>query len=151
MWIFIFSDNTANTPSSRNWAKQRSWEMEKTCTVKESGAGQVPNRVRLHTRRSSGAAQTGGRCPGCSCRWREHSKRVLVELGPEWPSWKTGGNVPLSGQPPHSHAWPPPDYHVRINCHEPTRKEHTSWLSYWKPLNIWDDLRAGSVMSEDCD
>lgn len=77
MLIFIFSDNTANTTSSRNWAKQGSWEMEKTRAVKESGAGQVPNGAGLHPRRSAGAAPAGGCAPRCSCRGRELS-RVLV-------------------------------------------------------------------------
>lgn len=76
--IFVFADNTADTASSRNWAKQRSGEMEKTGTVEEPWAGQVPHRIRLHTGCSPRATPAGGGCANCSFGWSECT-RVLLE------------------------------------------------------------------------
>lgn len=51
--------------------------MEKTCTAEESGAGQVPNGVRLDLGRSPRAAPAGH---GCASRpGRSERTRVLVE------------------------------------------------------------------------
>lgn len=153
--MFVFSDNTANTASSGEWAKQGGREVEEAGPIEEPGAGQVPHGARLHAGRSAGAAPAGR---GCARRpsggWSKHG-RVLVAAGirvtPWEDGWKratVGAAFEKRGSAGQACVTARAAMLVRINCPEPTRERTfvSHGVVYWKRLtnHIGDDSTSRS-------